>query len=501
MFFGYDDREAAGLHPQASLSPIRRALKRLDPLPAHCLVQHLAGGSWTAENIANRCPNQDRTTCCALCGGPGTLRHRLWKCPAWTTEREQMVRRSDLQWLLKQSHQVQEYLDWVPTPLSLDDTICHAPPAEQQYKVYTDGSALWPQQKEARLAAWAWVAVNDQGCLVGWAKGLVPTWYLDASAHSGELHAVYQAVRMLPGLQEVRVDCEAVVKGLRNPDSKRLKVSKERRVWLEIRALLGERHLNVVKVQAHQQQPDRHSPSWIDWKGNHEAELMVKSVFPQHPLVVEAARTNANTGAMVQRLAKWIAWQAARMAQEDRQDYQWPDHWKNSASDDRFELHLSQSTQGSRKPKQVARPQVPDWIWELLAAARQRVPQLGLPKMRQLAGNAHHQNSGQTRDRKAALRRVFLFHPSHQLFLFVRADLALTPSTSLLCCSVCHAYSGRAIAGLRKPCRDQVGDRSGQWSRLIRGLHPQAGARFKELRYRNFGAVTPLDMLHWFQSI
>eukprot|EP00971_Amphidinium_carterae_P151361 3001008-Amphidinium_carterae.1 len=38
------DREAAGLHPQAALSPIRRALTKLKPLPAHCLVQHLAGG-------------------------------------------------------------------------------------------------------------------------------------------------------------------------------------------------------------------------------------------------------------------------------------------------------------------------------------------------------------------------------------------------------------------------------------------------------------------------
>eukprot|EP00971_Amphidinium_carterae_P240465 4773716-Amphidinium_carterae.1 len=121
--------------------------------------------------------------------------------------------------------------------------------------------------------------------------------------------------------------------------------------------------------------------------------------------------------------------------------------------------------------------------------------------MRQLAGSTNRQSSGKTRDRKAALRRVGLFHPTHQLVLFVRADVAPTPSTSLLCCSACHAYSGRAIAGLRKPCQDQTGNRSCQWSRLIRGLHPQAGARFKELRFRNFGAVTPLDMLHWFQSV
>eukprot|EP00971_Amphidinium_carterae_P110523 2189285-Amphidinium_carterae.1 len=95
--------------------------------------------------------------------------------------------------------------------------------------------------------------------------------------------------------------------------------------------------------------------------------------------------------------------------------------------------------------------------------------------MTQLAGRTHHQSSGKNRERKAALRRVGFFHPTHQLVLFVRADVAPTPSTSLLCCSACHAYSGRAIAGLRKPCQDQAGDRSGQWSRLIRGLHPQAG--------------------------
>eukprot|EP00971_Amphidinium_carterae_P014387 284262-Amphidinium_carterae.1 len=368
-------------------------------------------------------------------------------------------------------------------------------PAAQPYTVYTDGSALWPQQKEARLAAWAWVAVNDQGHLVGWAKGLVPKWYLDASAHSGELHAVYQAVRMLPGLTEVRVDCEAVVKELRNPDSKRLRASKERRVWLEIQSMLGERHLQVVKVPAHQKQPDRHSPSWIDWKGNNEADIMVESVFPQHPEVLEVARSNAHVGATLQRLATWIAWQA------DRQDYQWPEQWKKNRSDDRCLLHLSQSTQHSRKPRQATAPQVPDWIWELLAAAREQVPQLGLPRLHWLAGRVASQGSGQTRERKAALRRVGLFHPSHQLVLFVRSDIAPTPGSSLLCCSACHAYSGRAIAGLRKPCQEQAGDRSCQWNRLIRGLHPQASAKFQALRFRNFGAVTPLDVLHWFQSV
>eukprot|EP00971_Amphidinium_carterae_P045621 897900-Amphidinium_carterae.2 len=147
---------------------------------------------------------------------------------------------------------------------------------------------------------------------------------------------------MLPELTEVRVDCEAVVKGLRNPNSKRLKVSKERRVWLKIQALLGERPLQVVKVPEHRKPPDRHSPSWIDWKGNNEADLMVKSVFPQHPGVLEVARANASIGATIQRLAKWVAWQAGRMAQEDRQDYQWPEHWKKDNSDDRRTQGLSQ---------------------------------------------------------------------------------------------------------------------------------------------------------------
>eukprot|EP00971_Amphidinium_carterae_P045620 897900-Amphidinium_carterae.1 len=124
-----------------------------------------------------------------------------------------------------------------------------------------------------------------------------------------------------------------------------------------------------------------------------------------------------------------------------------------------------------------------------------------MPKLPQLAGRAAGANSGQTRERKAALRRVGLFHPSHQLVLFVRTDVAPTPGTSLLCCSACHAYSGRAIAGLRKPCQDQAGDRSCQWSRLIHGLHPQAGARFLDFRFRSLGAVTPLDVLHWYQSI
>eukprot|EP00971_Amphidinium_carterae_P097841 1936043-Amphidinium_carterae.1 len=142
---------------------------------------------------------------------------------------------------------MQEYFDWVPATLPLNDDISQRMPQTQSYTVYTDGSALWPQQKEARVAAWAWIAISESGELVGWAKGLVPKWYLDPSAHSGELHAVYQAVRMLPELTEVRVDCEAVVKGLRNPHSKRLQVSKEKRVWLEIQAMLGQRTLQVVK--------------------------------------------------------------------------------------------------------------------------------------------------------------------------------------------------------------------------------------------------------------
>eukprot|EP00971_Amphidinium_carterae_P014135 278634-Amphidinium_carterae.1 len=131
---------------------------------------------------------------------------------------------------------------------------------------------------------------------------------------------------------------------------------------------------------------------------------MVKSVFSQHPAVLETARANAHVGATVQRLARWIAWQASRMAQGDRQDYQWPEHWKKDKSDDRLDPGLSQRSTHSRKKRQVRDYQVPDWIWELLAAARAQVPQLGLPKLPRLAGNnAGHSN--QTRERKAALRR------------------------------------------------------------------------------------------------
>eukprot|EP00971_Amphidinium_carterae_P348814 6490685-Amphidinium_carterae.1 len=39
-----NDREVAGLMPHATMSPIRRAISKLEALPAHCLVQHLAGG-------------------------------------------------------------------------------------------------------------------------------------------------------------------------------------------------------------------------------------------------------------------------------------------------------------------------------------------------------------------------------------------------------------------------------------------------------------------------
>eukprot|EP00971_Amphidinium_carterae_P254839 5058856-Amphidinium_carterae.1 len=290
--------------------------------------------------------------------------------------------------------------------MPISEEVSHSHPPQGQYVVYTDGSALWPQQKETRVAAWAWVAVNTQGTLVGWAKGLVPAWYLEASAHSGELHAVYQAVQMIPELSEVRVDCEAVVKGLHNPDSKRLRASKERRVWLAIRTLLAGRQLNVVKVPAHQKQPDKNSPSWLDWKGNHEADLMWLGPTP----------------AEVLRSSAWpsgLPGQAAQMAQEDRQDYQWPEHWKKNKSDDRRQLVLSQSAGHARQQRQVMDPQVPDWIWELLAAARAQVPQLGLPKLPQLAGRAALHSSGANRERKAALRRVGLFHPTHQLVLLI----------------------------------------------------------------------------------
>eukprot|EP00971_Amphidinium_carterae_P099451 1967443-Amphidinium_carterae.1 len=98
-----------------------------------------------------------------------------------------------------------------------------------------------------------------------------------------------------------------------------------------------------------------------------------------------------------------VAWQASRMAQGDGQGYMWPPERHKCPGDDR---RVERTTQGRASQKSTTPLQIPDWIWELLAQARQHVPQLGLPKPHPGHLQSLGTPSGQNRKRTAALRRL-----------------------------------------------------------------------------------------------
>eukprot|EP00975_Prorocentrum_lima_P052796 11066131-Prorocentrum_lima.AAC.1 len=76
------------------------------------------------------------------------------------------------------------------------------------HRLYTDGSAIFPQLPWCRLASWAVVAVTDEGQPQTMAAGLVPRSFAPyQTVADGEIYAVLQALKFTSDHVVVHCDC------------------------------------------------------------------------------------------------------------------------------------------------------------------------------------------------------------------------------------------------------------------------------------------------------
>jgi len=251
----------------------REYLQKLEPTDQGLLRKALNGANFTNDSIYHF--SDTGTLCCQFCGAKDSRFHRFWECEVFQAERQQCSKHvldmiPDLPpsltchgWALRSD----TWKEWkkmlldIPMP-RVQDSIAPFRTSGQWIDIFTDGSCLWPCQKELRLASWAVVQAHPSGdpcssqiVMAGAVNGL------QQSAFRSELVAVLQTLKYAKHWGcSVRIwsDCQSVIKRLR-----RILVMHERPkintphadLWLDVFELLSEwdfQRVEITKVAAHQ---------------------------------------------------------------------------------------------------------------------------------------------------------------------------------------------------------------------------------------------------------
>ena len=207
----------------------RRYLSSLDVCDQGLFRKALNGAHFTQDYICHYSDNG--ATVCEFCGAQDSRHHRFWECPVFNSERQhcspafwsllpELPPSLTLHgWALRSS----TWLTWNQTLLQISLPQVHFTPApfsasDEWLDIFSDGSCLWPQTPDLRLAAWAIVQAHPSGevahsqvLMAGPVPGLLQ------SAFRAELMAVQQALLYAKHWgRKLRIwsDCQSVVSRL-----------------------------------------------------------------------------------------------------------------------------------------------------------------------------------------------------------------------------------------------------------------------------------------------
>eukprot|EP00971_Amphidinium_carterae_P064664 1281428-Amphidinium_carterae.1 len=180
-----------------------------------------AGGLWTQQTLC--LAGGSLLQACQLCGGPGTLGHRIFHCPYWHTLRQELLgcHQGVLQHLGGACSVEQMARLLVPAPLTRPDRPVESEVREWTTGVvgpgdwFTDASALHSGIPHLRAVGWSAVQLTPAEEISFLVSAMLPAdWGLDSSVFEGELFAVIRAVELsVTDFVRVHVDNAAVVVG------------------------------------------------------------------------------------------------------------------------------------------------------------------------------------------------------------------------------------------------------------------------------------------------
>lgn len=229
---------------------------------------------------------------CPECGQQDSLQRRLWDCPFVSDLRNDIPQ--DLLQHIDKLPPCCRLHGWTVTSDSasdwyqlLDSIPQTVPNQVVEFRdvsildLFTDGSALWPQEPRYRVASWAVVQASPFGLDVDTTATTIiaagPLGGVRQSAYCSELFAVLAALTYAaPTGKGVRIwtDCLAVIRKftLLVDGSKRLRVnSAHADLWqqiLDVVGSIGKSLVRLIKVPAHETLSD-HNSAFDNWLAYH----------------------------------------------------------------------------------------------------------------------------------------------------------------------------------------------------------------------------------------
>eukprot|EP00971_Amphidinium_carterae_P227296 4508217-Amphidinium_carterae.1 len=309
-------------------------------------------------------------------------------------------------------------------------------------RVYSDGSAIHPQIPEARTASWAVVQLDNNGFVEAYAHGLVDRALgPEQTAEDGEMLAAIFALQNSAGCIELCTDCRNLQLGiLRGCETSARTNGLRAHLWRLLADAGADRRLEVHKVKAHARRPPDEAPraEYLDWQGNHEADLLAKAAFRLDFSVLWVATHNATLVRNLQKLGRWVAWQGAALLQSpDTTGF--PEQWRQRV--------MAQGPSNMRALRSWAPP---NWLQDLAEQARQDGLTHRARRQRIAAGQEVRTERLLAPIEPAKLRAV---HGSHKLHLYEWVELE-GRRVSLVACHVCGAYMQSRAGLLSRPCTE-----------------------------------------------
>ena len=250
----------------------RSSLHQLEPYDQGIMRNLLVGATQTNQHTCFW--TESGTTSCVACGAPDSLWHRFWECESTQKFREKMPEQvqtlvPDLPtvltwhcWDLTSPYQEA----WIQTleALPSDVDIPSCPGQGPILDLFTDGSCLWPESAEYRVAAWSVTyapplsldpdSVSSEIVCVGHLSGALQ------SAFRAELFALLTALQCVERWgcsARIWIDCQGVI------DKFQLYVHGKKRIsfssshadlWLEVWNVMQHitADVSLVKVDSHE---------------------------------------------------------------------------------------------------------------------------------------------------------------------------------------------------------------------------------------------------------
>ncbi len=464
--------------------PLQTAVGRLRPAARAALRRSWTGGYWSRARLADAglVPSAE----CDKCGSArDDAYHRIWECEheEVKTKREAATTpqmRAEAARAGRDDPRFTRGLMASPWPscapprsdyeeIHLDGDLSElAQPLVVDRPVFIDGSALWPNNPEARRAGWAIIMIDEHGKLAGAIYGHLPWGEADEqTAGHAEMYALRRAAELAVGDLCVYTDYQEAAEGLTKGEAATTSPGmKHAAHWRAFWRAIDGSAPRVLKVKGHVTEAEVAHDADLKWRraGNSLADKLAKKGARAHYVGDQwaAAKETAKRQDDHADLCTWIGAALSEWADEKRVRRREPDR----------KAMLARRRQRRDAARLVGGHRIA-WGrdgWKCQDCGMQARSQSGARKLagRPCPGHIATRIPDQAENGAAA----------HVLWTAEADDLQGPGGANVTWCSVCGAYSSTKLYKLAGRCSGPAEKAALTRLRALRGLrHPVLGYR------------------------